>query len=100
MKNCRWKCGGKTKNRTGICDTCWRNREAMRCPQGKRGGCREEANERYQESGTGPCESGKTTEAIARHEQFSALKRLAGCQAFDLSQNRQFYNERHSAKDS
>jgi hypothetical protein len=29
MKNCTWKCGGKTKNNTGICDDCWRNREAI-----------------------------------------------------------------------
>jgi predicted amidophosphoribosyltransferase len=29
LKNCTWKCGGKTKNRTGICDDCWRNREAI-----------------------------------------------------------------------
>jgi hypothetical protein len=27
MKNCTWKCGRKTKNRTGICDPCWKNRE-------------------------------------------------------------------------
>ena len=29
MKNCHWNCGRKTKNNTGICDDCWRNREAI-----------------------------------------------------------------------
>jgi predicted amidophosphoribosyltransferase len=29
MKSCIWKCGGRTKNRTGICDDCWRKREAI-----------------------------------------------------------------------
>jgi predicted amidophosphoribosyltransferase len=29
MKNCKWKCGRQTKNNTGICDDCWRDREAI-----------------------------------------------------------------------
>ena len=27
MKNCNWKCGRQTKNKTRICDTCWADRE-------------------------------------------------------------------------
>jgi hypothetical protein len=29
MKRCTWKCGRRTKNRTGIDDRCWRDRERI-----------------------------------------------------------------------
>ena len=29
MKSCRWKCGRPTKNNTGICDACWRDRDRI-----------------------------------------------------------------------
>jgi hypothetical protein len=29
MRICRWHCGGQTKNISGICDLCWRDRERI-----------------------------------------------------------------------
>jgi predicted amidophosphoribosyltransferase len=29
MKLCTWKCDRRTKNNTGICDACWRDREQV-----------------------------------------------------------------------
>jgi hypothetical protein len=29
MKACTWKFGRQTKNHTGICDDCWRDRERI-----------------------------------------------------------------------
>lgn len=27
---CRWHCGGRTPNRSGICDKCWARRDEIR----------------------------------------------------------------------
>ena len=27
---CRWECGGRTRNRSGICDGCWSKRVQIR----------------------------------------------------------------------
>jgi predicted amidophosphoribosyltransferase len=29
MKSCIWKCGPQTRNKTGICDACWRDRDRI-----------------------------------------------------------------------
>ena len=32
MRRCRWNCGETTKNKSGICDDCWRAAEPTRQP--------------------------------------------------------------------
>jgi hypothetical protein len=56
MRLCAWKCGRQTKNRSGICDQCWKLVEPLRAntEAGYRAWCKYQATVKAEEAAKRP----------------------------------------------
>lgn len=43
QRRCRWECGGRTKNISGICDGCWADRERLNLERTAQGAAAKES---------------------------------------------------------
>jgi hypothetical protein len=74
MKKCNWECGRQTKNHTGICDFCWKDRESIylarkaKEPMAEKKPISPARRAALEQART--AEKGKITEAFARHRAF------------------------------